>query len=63
VDLIGSTSTNAGLEVICVRDDTEYQLAKKVSDDDFDIILIVRIHPFESWNYKILPRQNRHLIV
>jgi hypothetical protein len=29
VDLIGSTRTNAGLEVICVRDDTEYQLAKR----------------------------------
>jgi hypothetical protein len=54
VELIGSTRTNAGLEVICVRDDTEYQLAKKVSDADFDAILIVRIHPFESWNYKIL---------
>jgi hypothetical protein len=49
--------------VICVRDDTEYQLAKKVSDADFDAILIVRIQPFESWNYKILPRQNRHFIV
>jgi hypothetical protein len=50
--------------VICVRDGTEYQLAKKVSDADFDTILIVRIHPFESWrNYKILPHQNRHFIV
>jgi hypothetical protein len=63
VGLIGSTRTHARLEVICVRDDTEYQPAKKVSDDDFDTILIVRIHPFESWNYKILPHQNRHLIV
>ena len=63
VDLIGSTRTNAGLEVICVRDDTEYQLAKKVSDDDFDAIFIVRIHPFESWNYNILPHQNHHVIV
>jgi hypothetical protein len=63
VDLIGSTRTNAGFEVICVRDDTEYQLAKKVSDADFDIILIVRLHPFESWNYNILPRKNSHVIV
>jgi hypothetical protein len=63
VDLIGSTRTNVGLEVICVRDDTEYQLAKKVSDADFDTILIVRLHPFESWNYKILPHKNSHFIV
>jgi hypothetical protein len=33
------------------------------SDADFDAILIVRIHPFESWNYKILPHQNSHFIV
>jgi hypothetical protein len=63
VELIGSTRTNAGLEVICVRDDTGYQLAKKVSDADFDAILIIRIHPFGSWNYKILPHQNRHFNV
>jgi len=29
IDLIGSTRTNAGLKVICVRDDTKYELAKK----------------------------------
>jgi hypothetical protein len=56
VDLIGSTRTTAGLEVICVRDDTEYQLARKVSDDEFETILIDKIAPFKSWNYKILPR-------
>ena len=54
VDLIGSTRTTTGLEVICIRDDTEYQLAKKVSDDDFNSIAIEKIPPFESWNYKIL---------
>jgi hypothetical protein len=29
VDLIGTTRTTTGLTVICVRDDTEYKLAKK----------------------------------
>ena len=56
VDLIGSTKTDAGLEVICVRDDTEYELARKVSDEDFELINIVKINPFVAWNYKILPR-------
>ena len=56
VDLIGSTKTTAGLEVICVRDDTEYELARKVSDEDFELINIVKINPFVAWNYKILPR-------
>ena len=55
VDLIGSTKTTTGLEVICVRDDTEYELAKKVSDEDFETINIDKIKPFVAWNYKILP--------
>jgi transposase len=54
VDLIGSTRTTTGLEVICVRDDTEYKLAKKVSDEQFESISIVKFPPFELWNYKIL---------
>ena len=56
VNLIGSTQTNTGLKVICVRDDTEYLLAKKVSDEDFKSISISKILPFEVWNYKIIPR-------
>jgi hypothetical protein len=53
---IGTTRTARGLTVICVRDDTEYGLAKKVSDEDFAAIKLVEIAPFESWNYCILPR-------
>jgi len=56
IDLIGATRTTTGLEVICVRDDTEYKLAKKVSNEDFATIQLVKIAPFESWNYRILPR-------
>jgi hypothetical protein len=55
IDLIGSTKTTTGLEVICVRDDTEYELARKVSDGDFESISIDKIKPFVAWNYKILP--------
>jgi hypothetical protein len=55
VDLIGSTKTTTGLEVICIRDDTEYELARKVSDKEFESINIDKIKPFEMWNYKILP--------
>ena len=56
VDLIGSTRTTTGLEVICVRDDTEYKLARKVSDKDFESININKIPPFEAWNYRIIPK-------
>lgn len=55
VELIGSTKTTTGLGVICVRDDTEYELKKKVSDDDFEKISINKIPPFKAWNYIILP--------
>ena len=55
VDLIGATKTTTGLEVICVRDDTEYKLARKISDEEFASINIEKIKPFEAWNYKIRP--------
>jgi hypothetical protein len=55
VDLIGSTKTTTGLKVICVRDDTEYELAKKVTDEEFKKINLKKIPPFESWNYCVLP--------
>jgi hypothetical protein len=55
VDLIGATKTTTGLVVVCVRDDTEYQLARKVSDEEFETIKINKIKPFEAWNYIIRP--------
>ncbi|MDR0629427.1 MAG: ISAzo13 family transposase, partial [Treponema sp.] len=63
VALIGSTRTSTGLTVICVRDDREYQLAREVSDKEFETIAIDNIPPFESWNYKIVPRLNSHVII
>jgi len=56
IDLIGSTSTTTGLEVICVRDDNVYELRRKVSKEDYDAILIDKTLPFKSWNYKISPQ-------
>jgi transposase len=53
VKLIGSTTTKTGLEVICVSDDTKYELAVKVSDSEFKSILLDKIEPFGTWNYKI----------
>jgi len=51
ITLIGSTTTNAGLKVICQRDNNVYELAKVVSDEEIKTILMERITPFESWNY------------
>jgi hypothetical protein len=53
INLIGSTTTTTGLKVICQRDDTVYELAKTVSDDDFNSISMDRIAPFGNWNYSL----------
>ena len=53
VDLIGSTRTSTGLRVICVRDDNEYALAQKVSDEEFGTVNLTKISPFVSWNYRL----------
>jgi hypothetical protein len=53
VDLIGSTTTQAGLKVFCMVDDTEYKLKQVVTDEEFATIMIEYIEPFVAWNYKI----------
>jgi hypothetical protein len=55
VDLIGSTSTTTGLKVICQRDDTVYELAKSVSDEEFESISMDKIGLFGNWNYLLKP--------
>ena len=53
IELIGSTTTTTGLKVICKRDDTVYELAKKISEEDFLALPFVPIAPFGEWNYWI----------
>ena len=53
VNLIGSTTTSTGLNVICKADYNDYPLAKKVSDEEYRSIQIDRINPFGDWNYII----------
>ena len=53
VNLIGSTTTSAGLKVICKPDYNDYPLSKKVSDEEYHSIPIDKINPFGTWNYII----------
>lgn len=53
VNLIGSTTTSAGLNVICKADYNDYPLSKKVSLEDYHSIPIDLIQPFGNWNYII----------
>jgi hypothetical protein len=55
IELIGSTTTKAGLKVICRRDDNIYRPAVTVTDEDFESINIERVGPLGDWNYIIRP--------
>ena len=51
ISLIGSTTTSTGLNVICQRDDTVYETAQSVSDEEYESIPLTHLAPFGSWNY------------
>jgi hypothetical protein len=51
INLIGSTAASTGLAVICQRDDTVYETAQTVPDEEYESIPLTRLAPFESWNY------------
>jgi len=57
ITLIGSTTTTTGLKIICVKDDSIYQIGKKVSDDDFATINIKYETVCSDWNYIISPHK------
>ena len=53
VNLIGSTTTSAGLKVVCKADYNDYPLSKRGSDEEYRSIQIDKINPFGDWNYII----------
>jgi len=55
VNLIGSTKTEAGLEVHVWLDKSQYEKSKKVSDDRLAEVQIKRNTFHGEWNYQILP--------
>jgi hypothetical protein len=56
VELIGATTTKAGLKVACVLDERTYEKGIRVSDSEMDELDIAgdAFHP--EWNYTIKPR-------
>jgi hypothetical protein len=53
IQLIGSTTTTTGLKIICMKDDTVYEIGKKVSNEDFAAINIKNAKYLPAWNYII----------
>jgi hypothetical protein len=55
VELIGATTTGAGLTVRCELDENVYPKGVIVSDEQMESLNITR-EPFQGeWNYKIAP--------
>ena len=59
VELIGATTTKAGLKVECVLDERTYEKGRKISDAEMTALAITgdAFHP--EWNYTIKPRRLR----
>ena len=55
VELIGNTTTTTGLQVKVVVDKNTYETGKKISDEDFTNINIVKDAFHGEWNYTIKP--------
>lgn len=55
VNLIGSTTTEKGLSVICRVDENRYERGKKITEEQKDNLNIEFIGPNEKWNYIIRP--------
>lgn len=57
VNLIGSTTTQQGLEVRAHLDQNHYKIGIKVTDEQFNMIAIRRQRFHGDWNYQISPRK------
>ena len=58
VELIGATTSSAGLTVRCQLDENLYPAGLKVSDQEMTELNILRSNFHGEWNYTIMPRQH-----
>jgi transposase len=57
VNLIGSTTTQAGLRIQAALDEKAYTPAIKISDEELATLAIERDTFHGEWNYRLMPRQ------
>ena len=55
VNLISSTKTTTGLEVICKVDTNIYETGLKITEEQKEKLNISYVGPNEKWNYIIRP--------
>lgn len=61
VNLIGSTSTNKGLSVVCRVDEKQYETGKKITEEQKSNLNIEFVGPNQKWNYIIRPNVKLNL--
>jgi hypothetical protein len=59
VELIGATTSTAGLTVRCELDENQYPAGIKVSDQDMATLNIIRNDFHGEWNYTIKPKSQK----
>ena len=57
VNLIGSTTTNKGLNVTCQLDQNKYDVGIKVTDKEMEVCNLKKDEFHGEWNYKISPNK------
>jgi transposase len=55
VNLIGATTTDAGLKIKCVVDYNEYKKGIEVSDEELEKVNLIKNDFHGDWNYSIVP--------
>jgi hypothetical protein len=55
IQLIGNTTTKKGLKIKAKLDKRTYKKGRKISDEEFSQINLVKNKILEKWNYSILP--------
>ena len=58
VNLIGNTTTKAGLEIQAELDENAYEKGIKISDEELARINLQREEFHGEWHYKILPQKS-----
>lgn len=56
VELIGNTTTDAGLIVRAALDQTDYPTGLKISDNQLAQVKLIRADFHGEWNYAVRPR-------
>ena len=57
VNLIGNTTTTAGLRIQAQLDDRDYAAGVKVSDQELAALSLERDECHGEWNYRLKPRR------